>query len=104
MPAAWFHPPHDPPTPRLCFVLFFFFSLKKKIVLSHACSGRGRLGQISSKNRVSDSQAASFAAPFGVPRRRGIASEGGLEGRGRRLLAIRQKKKCIGDFLAPHRQ
>jgi hypothetical protein len=59
---------------------------------------------MSSKNRVSDSQAANFAAPFGVPRRKGIVSDGGPEGRGRRLLAIRQKKKWTEVFLAPHRQ
>jgi hypothetical protein len=31
---------------------------------------------MSSKNRVSASQAASLAAPFGVPRRKGIVSKG----------------------------
>lgn len=96
-------PHHDPPILHLStfylsfyvyspfflfffFFFFFFFSFQ-------AFSSRGRLGQMSSKNRVSASQAASLAAPFGVPRRKGIVSEGGPEGRGRRLLATRQKKK-----------
>jgi hypothetical protein len=42
-------------------------------------------GQMSSKNRVSDSQVASFAAPFGIPTRKGIVPEGGSEGQMRRL-------------------
>lgn len=67
----------------LLLPFFFFFFWFWEDVLSQACSGRGLLGQMSSKNRVSDSQAASLAAPFGVPRRKEIVSEGGPEGRGR---------------------
>jgi hypothetical protein len=62
---------------------------------------------MSSKNRDSESQAARLIAPFGVPRRKGMISDGGPGGPGALaifLFAIRQKKKCIGDFLVPHRQ
>lgn len=87
-------PHHDPPILHLStFYLSFCVYSAFFCCCFQAFSSRGRLGQMSSKNRVSASQAASLAAPFGVPRRKGIVSEGGPEGRGRRLFATRQKKK-----------
>src|ERR1700744_2450606 len=89
------HAPRSIPTFHLSpRPFFFFFCEGKKQCWASIGRGGGWRGQMSSKNLVSASQAASSFAPFIEPSRKETAIEGAPGGRRARLLASRQKKKC----------